>query len=244
MARIRPATQIPALFESPGRGYAPAPLPVPEPAMSKPVLVIGNKRYSSWSLRPWLAMKQAGLAFEEIVIPLYEPDSKRAILAHSPAGKVPVLHDGDVTVWDSIAILEHLAERRPELLPEAGPARALCRSISAEMHSGFAALRQELPMDVVAHLPGRSPSTACEADLARLRTVWEEARTRFGAQGPFLFGRFTIADAMYAPVCTRLRTYAIPLDGVPAAYVDAMLDLPAMRDWYAAAREEPWTLDV
>jgi glutathione S-transferase len=189
-------------------------------------------------------MKQAGIAFEEVVIPLHRPDSKQAILAHSPAGKLPVLHDGDVTVWDSIAILEHLTERRPDLLPEAGPARALCRSISAEMHSGFAALRRELPMDVAARLPGRGLSADCEADIARLCAIWQDARTRFGAQGPFLFGRFTLADAMYAPVCTRLRTYAIPLDGVPAAYVDAVLDLPAMRDWYAAAREEPWTIDV
>jgi glutathione S-transferase len=203
------------------------------------ILVIGSKRWSSWSLRPWLAMKQAGLPFEERLIGLRQPDTKAKILAHSPSGKVPLLIDGDLKIWDSLAILEYLAERFPDagFWPSGTAARAQARSIAAEMHSGFAALRRELPMDVTATLKqDLSPEVA--DDIARIQAVWRDARSRFGAAGPFLFGRFGNADAMYAPVVTRFRTYGVALDAVCRDYADAVLALPAMVAWYGDAAGE------
>jgi glutathione S-transferase len=207
-------------------------------------LVVGNKRYSSWSLRPWLAMRQAGIAFDEIVIPLYRAESKAALLAHSPAGKVPVLVHGDRAVWDSLAIMEYLAESVPQagLWPADPEARALARSISAEMHAGFAALRAGMPMDLREHRRGQGRSEAVAADIERVSAIWRDCRTRFGAGGPFLFGAFSAADAMYAPVATRFRTYGVALDPVCEAYADAVLVLPAFLEWQAAAQEEPWII--
>ncbi|MGK9165498.1 glutathione S-transferase family protein [Inquilinus limosus] len=207
-------------------------------------LVIGNKRYSSWSLRPWLALVHHGVPFEEILIPLYREGSKEAILRHSPSGKVPALIDGGTTVWDSLAILEYLAERFPErdLWPRDPARRALARSISAEMHSGFASLRSELPMDLAPPDLGRSRSDATEADIARVSTIWRQCRAAAGAQGPFLFGAFGAADCMYAPVVLRLDRYRVPLDPACRAYADAILDLPAMRRWVEAGMAEPWVL--
>jgi glutathione S-transferase len=207
-------------------------------------LVIGNQRYSSWSLRPWLALAHHQAGFEEVVIPLYGPGSKEAILRHSPAGKVPVLQDGGTTVWDSLAILEYLAERFPEwqLWPRNPEHRALARSVSAEMHSGFAALRNALPMDVLAHQPNRPRDAATEADIARIAQIWRQCREAAGAEGPFLFGAFGAADCMYAPVVFRFDRYGVPLDPACRAYVDAMLALPATRRWVEAARVEPWVL--
>jgi len=202
-------------------------------------LVIGNKNYSSWSLRPWLAMKHVGIPFTEIRLPLYQADSKRRILEHSPAGKVPVLKDGAVTVWDSLAILEYLAERFPDrkLWPRDPAARAGARSVSAEMHSGFAALRAHMPMNLRNSYPGRGRTPEVEEDIARVTALWSERLAP--AAGPFLFGAFSNADAMFAPVATRFITYSVILPAVCRRYVDTLMALPAMQAWYADARAEP-----
>lgn len=208
--------------------------------MSNLVLVIGNKAYSSWSLRPWLLMKQAGIAFEEIRLSLYAEGAKQKLLEHSAAGKVPVLKDGDLTVWDSLAICEYLAERYPEkqLWPAQPAARARARSISAEMHSGFTNLRNQMPMNVRREIPGRARTPEVAADVARIETIWDECRSRHGTDGPFLFGAFCIADAMYAPVASRFRTYGVALAGAGAQYAAAIHALPAMREWIAGAHAE------
>lgn len=201
-------------------------------------LVIGNKNYSSWSLRPWLAMKVAGIAFEEERIPLYLPESKARILAVNPAGKVPCLVDGTLRVWDSLSILEYLAETHPQLWPADRTARALARSVSAEMHSGFAQLRTHMSMNIRRSLPGRGRTPESLAEAARIMALWSDCRARHGAGGPFLFGAFSNADAMYAPVVLRFRTYAVELPPDCDAYAQAVLALPAMREWIAAAERE------
>ncbi len=203
-------------------------------------LVIGSKRWSSWSLRPWIALKQAGIPFEEVLIPLRGPETRAIILKYSPTGKVPALIDGRLVVWESLAILDYLAVRFPEagLWPADLPAQALARSISAEMHAGFPDLRRELSMDVARILPTPSLSPLAEADVARIQDIWRDALGRFGRGGPFLFGRFSNADAMFAPVATRFNTYRIELDPVCRAYMETLLTLPSMTDWYRAAAEE------
>ncbi|HEX7955177.1 MAG TPA: glutathione S-transferase family protein [Burkholderiales bacterium] len=208
--------------------------------MSALTLVIGNKAYSSWSLRPWLLMKQAGIEFEEIRVSLYAADAKQQLLRHSPSGKVPVLKDDGLTVWDSLAICEYLAEKYPQrhLWPEQAGARALARAISAEMHSGFANLRSKMPMNVRRQLPGRAGEPEVAADIARIEAIWNDCRMRHGAHGPFLFGAFCIADAMYAPVASRLRTYGVTVAGAAGQYAQALLALPAMQEWIAAAHAE------
>lgn len=212
--------------------------------MARYTLVIGNKKYSSWSLRPWLVMRHAALAFEEIRIPLRQPDTAARIREHSPSGRVPVLHDGERAIWDSLAIAEYLAERHPEaaLWPADVAARALARSVSAEMHSGFQALRQHMPMHCDASYPGAGRTPEVLADIARIAEMWNDCRARFGAGGPFLFGTFSIADAMYAPVVFRFRTYGVELDAVCRAYVDTMIALPAMQRWLAEATAETDTI--
>ena len=205
-------------------------------------LVIGNKNYSSWSLRAWLAMKVAGIAFEEHRIALYEPQAKAAILAFSPAGKVPCLIDADLHVWDSLAICEYLAEKRPELWPSDPAARALARSVSAEMHSGFFNLRQHMCMNIRRSHPGKGRTPEVLAEIARIVALWSDCRARHGAGGPFLFGQFSIADAMYAPIVLRFRTYAVELPPVCRAYADAVLALPAMQAWMADAERETESL--
>lgn len=196
------------------------------------LLVIGNKNYSSWSLRPWVAMKTLGVAFEEKRIPLDQPQTKVEVLKHSPAGKVPCLVDGAVAVWDSLAILEYLAEQRPELWPADRAERARARSVAAEMHSGFAKLRSRMPMNVRNRYPGKGRTPEVDADIERVAAIWNAAK------GPFLFGAFSAADAMFAPVVLRFRTYAPPLPSASRAYMDAVLGLPAMREWIAAAELE------
>lgn len=212
--------------------------------MSDLTLVIGNKAYSSWSLRPWLALKQAGLPFREILVPLRQPDTKERILAHSPSGKVPCLLHGNRTIWDSLAICEYVAEldSAAGLWPDDAHARAVARSVSAEMHASFVGLRSNLPMDLKADHPGEGRTPESEADIARVTALWTDMRRRFGQGGPFLFGRFTIADAMFAPVVTRFTTYDVTVDETVRAYMDAVLALPAMRDWIAAAKAEEWVI--
>ncbi len=208
--------------------------------MGNLVLVIGTRSWSSWSLRPWLALKQAGLPFEEVLIELRQPDSRARILAHSPSGRVPVLKNGALAVWDSLAICEYVAELAcaVPLWPENKGARAVARSVSAEMHAGFPALRQHLSMDVTQRLPCPALPAEAEADIERVKALWNDCRHRYGAGGPFLFGRWSVADAMYAPVVTRFHTYGIALDPVSAAYVEAVLALPALQEWIARAKQE------
>jgi glutathione S-transferase len=208
-------------------------------------LVIGDKNLSSWSLRPWLALKHCGIPFAEERIRLRQPDSKAAILRHSPSGKVPALKTESGVVWDSLAILEFLAERHPEcaLWPQDAVARAEARSISAEMHAGFVTLRNDMSMDLLARLPSPPIAGALEADIRRVVAIWKETRARFGTSGPFLFGAFSNADAMYAPVATRFRTYGVDLrhfgdDGAAAAYAATVLALPAMAAWTEGAVAE------
>ncbi len=208
-------------------------------------LVIGDKNISSWSLRPWLALKQCGIPFTEERIRLRQPDSKAEILRHSPAGKVPVLKTETGVVWDSLAILEYLAERHPEhrLWPQDEEARAAARSISAEMHAGFATLRNDMSMDLLSLLPPPPIGAALDADIRRIAAIWKDTRARFGKGGPFLFGTFSNADAMYAPVATRFRTYGVDLarfgdDGSGTAYAAAILALPTMAEWTRGAEEE------
>ena len=205
-------------------------------------LVIGNKNYSSWSLRPYLALAHHKIPFEEIVINIYADDVKCQILKHSPTAKVPVLHDGDATVWESLAIIDYIADKFPKLglWPEDSAARAHARAISAEMHAGFANLRQSCPM-TLKRLPRPIEMTeAANADVARITELWNDTRARFGRGGNFLFGDFTAADCMYAPVATRFRTYAIPMDLISSAYVDAIHNLPAFVAWREAGLKEPW----
>jgi glutathione S-transferase len=207
-------------------------------------LVIGNKNYSSWSLRPWLAMKVAGIAFKETVISLEAKDFKARVTAVSGAGKVPVLIDGDVHVWESLAILEYLAEKFPAagLWPKDAAARAHARAIASEMHAGFLPLRRHLPMNVWRPVQLRPLDDGAKADAARIDAIWSDCRARYGAAGPFLFGAFSAADAMYAPVIWRFHTYAVEVSAAARAYMNAMMALPAWGEWRDAARREPWVL--
>ncbi|MFH1817653.1 MAG: glutathione S-transferase [Pseudomonadota bacterium] len=198
-------------------------------------LVIGNKNYSSWSLRPWLLLRHAGIPFEAVRIPLYAPGSTEALAIWSPSGKVPALHDGDLRVWDSLAICEYLAERFPDkqLWPVEPAARAVARAVSAEMHAGFSALREHMSMNIRARRPGQGRTPECLADVERILAIWTDCRARFGGGGDFLFGRFGIADAMVAPVVLRFQTYGVALDGAARAYAAAVRALPALQEWVA-----------
>ena len=207
-------------------------------------LIIGNKNYSSWSLRPWLLLRHLNLPFEEVWIPFTSAEFKQRVLEYSPAGKVPVLVDGDITVWDSLSIFEYLAECHPalNLWPQAPAERALARSISAEMHSGFMNLRNIMPMNCRKRFPGKGHTPEVLQDIARIISIWQDCRAKHAASGPFLFGHFTIADAMYAPVVLRFRTYAVGLPAESQAYADAILVLSAMQEWLAAAVAEAQTI--
>jgi glutathione S-transferase len=207
-------------------------------------LIIGNKNYSSWSLRPWIAMTVAGISFDEIVIPLYEPGSRDEVLKYSPTGKVPVLIDGDQHVWESLAILEHLAERFPDarLWPADARARSHARVVATEMHAGFMALRKACPMNLWLPPRPRPQSAEVMADVARIEALWSDCRARFAADGPFLFGQFGAADAMYAPVVARLHNYGIPVGAPARSYMNAVMALPAWTAWRNAALEEPWIM--
>ncbi len=209
--------------------------------MARMTIVIGNKNYSSWSLRGWIALKHTGAAFDEVGVLLRRPTTRAEILRHSPAGKVPVLHDSGVTVCESLAVCEYLAEKFPaaRLWPEDMGARARARAVSAEMHAGFADLRRDMPMNCRAHLPGKGATLAALTDIARIEAIWNECRGRHGAEGDFLFGHFPIADALFAPVASRFATYDPDLGSVAKAYVEAIHALSAMQEWIEAARAEP-----
>ncbi len=207
-------------------------------------LIVGNKNYSSWSMRPWIAMKVAGIAFEETVISLNAPDFKAHVGAVSGTGKVPVLIDNDVRVWESLAILEYLAEKFPAagLWPADAAARALARAIANEMHGGFLPLRRHLPMNMWRPVLKRELTPEAAANVQRIEAMWGDCRARFGSGGPFLFGRFGAADAMYAPVVARLHTYAVDVGADARAYMNAVMALPAWREWHDAGVKEPWVL--
>jgi glutathione S-transferase len=213
--------------------------------MADRILVIGNKNYSSWSLRGWLLLRQAGIPFREIRIPLKQPGTREAVLKYSPSAKMPAVIEDGLTIWESLSICEWAAERFPEknLWPRDPAARAVARSVAAEMHGGFVALRQLLPMDIRSRYPGHTWPAEAQADIDRVQEIWAGCRGRHGAGGPFLFGRFGIADAMYAPVATRFRSFGVKLSPVSEAYVQAIFDLPAMREWVDAAAKETEVID-
>lgn len=212
-------------------------------------LIIGNKNYSSWSLRGWLAMKQSGLAFEEIQVPLYGEDwdqrKKQNDEIAPSSGKVPVLWDGEAVVWDSLALLEYLADKvgRERFWPKPDDARAMARSMVAEMHSGYAALRSDCPMNVRRRVEGVELSEEARADVVRILTLWAEARARFGKGGPFLFGTFCAADIFFAPVVSRFITYGVGVPGFAHAYMEAMWEHEWMQSWIAAAEAEDWVIE-
>lgn len=211
-------------------------------------LVIGNKAYSSWSLRGWLAMKQSGLSFEEVTVPLYDAawDKRRGGGEFAPSGgKVPLLWDGDTVVWDSLAIVDWLADKvgRDRFWPVDDAARGMARSMAAEMHSSFVALRRDCSMNIRAQFPFKPPAADVGQDIVRVLQLWAEARARWGSSGDFLFGDFGAADIMYAPVVTRFVTYQIPVPGFAAAYMEAVLQHRWMQDWIASAQEEEWVIE-
>jgi glutathione S-transferase len=207
-------------------------------------LVIGNKNYSSWSFRPWIAMKVARIPFTEEIVPLYEPGSRERVLQFSPGGKVPILIAGGEAIWESIAILEYLAESFPDvgLWPADAPMRSHARTIAAEMHAGFQALRRACPMNMWRPVKKRELAADALANVARIGAMWTDCRKRYGAVGPFLFGAFSNADAMYAPVVARFHTYDIEVSAEARVYMTAMMALPAWKEWTAAALKEPWVL--
>ena len=207
-------------------------------------LIIGNKNYSSWSLRPWIAMKTAGIAFEEEVISLDADDFKERVSRVSGTGKVPALVDGNVQVWESLAILEYLAEKHPSarLWPEDAQARAHARAIACEMHAGFVPLRRHLPMNMWRPVRPRALPPAVQSNVLRIEGMWADCRKRYGAGGAFLFGAFGAADAMYAPVVSRFHTYGVEIGPVARSYMDAVMALPAWDEWRVSALDEPWVL--
>jgi glutathione S-transferase len=210
--------------------------------MAKLELIIGNKNYSSWSLRPWFLMKQMGIEFEEILIPLYRPESQERIRRYSPSGKVPVLREGERLVWESLAICEYLAEKYPRmnLWPEDPVARVLARSISNEIHAGFSALRSACPMNVRRNPSPLPLSDEINADVDRIQQIWTQCRGTYKHLGPFLLGFFSIADAMYAPVVFRFYNYAIPINSISEEYTKTILGLEVIQEWIESARQEPW----
>lgn len=207
-------------------------------------LFIGNKNYSSWSLRPWLALKLARLPFEEVLIPLYQTTSKQDILRHCPTGKVPALKLDDGTViFESLAICEWAAEQAPDIWPADPTARAVARAVSCEMHAGFVGLRSALPMNIRRAAPPRNLTPAAQEDINRVTALWRDCRKRYGAGGPFLFGAPSIADAMFAPVVTRFASYLVDVDEDSRAYMAAVFALPAMQEWVEAGKREPWIIE-
>ncbi|MDH4121001.1 MAG: glutathione S-transferase family protein [Deltaproteobacteria bacterium] len=202
------------------------------------LLIIANKKYSSWSMRPWLLMKQLGIPFQEKYIPLYQPGYQQALAPYSPSLKVPALRHGPLTVWDSLAICEYVAERHPQAWPQDPAARAVARSVSAEMHSGFQAMRSELTCNLGARYAWQACGEAVMADMARVEAIWADCRKKYGSGGPWLFGAFSIADAMFAPVATRFVTYNVPISPISQEYVNTVFQSPAFQAWQAGALAE------
>ena len=205
-------------------------------------LVIGNKNYSSWSLRAWLLLKHAGLRFDEILIPLDRPETREQIDRHSPSGRVPVLRHGELRVWDSLAICEYAAELTGKGWPQEGAARAVARAVCAEMHGGFATLRSLWPMNARARNRRTAVTAALEADVERIDQIWNDCRGRFGGGRPWLFGEYTVADAMYAPVVLRFNTYGARISQTARWYMASVLEDGALQEWLQAAKLEPWTI--
>ena len=201
-------------------------------------LVIGNKNYSSWSLRPWLLMQHLELDFTEIKVPLYQSNSKQQLLAHSPVGQVPVLKTEAVTIWDSLAICEFLAEQHPNCWPQQADQRAAARAISCEMHSGFSQIRNRLPMNCRLKTTVKLESEPLKQEIDRVLSIWQSQRQQYSDAGDFLFGEFCIADCMYAPVVLRFESYGIPVEQIHRDYMDAILALPAMQTWVAEGIQE------
>ena len=211
-------------------------------------LIIGNKAYSSWSMRGWLAAKQSGLAFEEVTVPLFDEDWDKKRQGNefaASSGKVPVLWDGETVIWDSLAIIDWLADKvgRDRFWPKDEGARGMARSMAAEMHSSFPHLRRELPMNVRKIFPAKPIAAEVASDIGRILEIWAQARARFGGENPYLFGDFSAADIMYAPVCTRFVTYSIKLPPFAHSYVETMLGHAWVRDWIEAAQDEPWVIE-
>ena len=211
-------------------------------------LIIGNRAYSSWSMRGWLACKQSGEEFEELVVPMFDREWERRREGDEFApslGKVPILWDGDIVVWDSMAIIEFLADRHGPALywPEDEGARSVARSMAAEMHSGFSNLRRELPMNVRKSFPPRDISDPVKEEIDRIMQLWAQARARFGGTGQFLFGEWCAADMMYAPVVTRFITYGVPVPSFALAYMKAVLSHPNVAEWIDKAQDEPWVIE-
>ncbi len=208
-------------------------------------LVVANKAYSSWSLRPWILMVHFHIPFEEVVIPMDQPETRAQMLKHAPTGKCPSLHDGKIAVWESLAIIEYIAESYPDkaIWPRGKAARAHARSLSNEMHAGFMALRQACPTNFRRRPKAIALSDDVKADIARIEAAWRHARETFGKAGPFLFGRFSAADAMFAPVVNRFHAYDIRVDANARAYMEAVMALPAWKAWIADAEAEPWRME-
>jgi glutathione S-transferase len=210
--------------------------------MAPLTLVIANRNYSSWSLRAWLLMKHVGVTFDEIVIALDRPDSHEQIERYGPSGRVPVLRHGELCVWDSLAICEYVAELTGKGWPQAREARAVARSVCAEMHSGFTTLRSLWPMNARARNRRTAVTTALEADIERIDEIWNDCRGRFGGAGAWLFGEYTVADAMYAPVVLRFNTYGARISQAARWYMASVLEDMALQEWLQAAKQEPWTI--
>jgi glutathione S-transferase len=210
--------------------------------MAALTLVIGNKNYSSWSLRAWLLMKHVGAQFEEVLVPLDTDTTHEFLDRYGPSGRVPVLRDGELTVWDSLAICEYVAELTGKGWPRAPAARAVARSVCAEMHAGFGTLRSMWPMNARARNRRTATTAALEADVERIDEIWNDCRSRFGGGGPWLFGEYTVADAMYAPVVLRFNTYGARISQTARWYMASVLEDGALQQWLQAAKHEPWKI--
>ena len=208
-------------------------------------LILANKAYSSWSLRPWILLAQLKIPFEEVIIPMDQPETRGSMLKYAPTGKCPSLHDGKIVIWESLAIIEYLAEAYPEktVWPKGKAARAHARSLASEMHAGFVALRQTCPTNFRRPVKAITLSDEVRADVARIEAAWAHARATFGRGGPFLFGRFSAADAMFAPVVNRFHVYDVPVSTQTRAYTEAIMALPAWKAWIADADAEPWRIE-
>ena len=210
--------------------------------MAPLTLVIGNKNYSTWSLRAWLFMKHAGVEFQEILVPLDNPETREQLERYGPSGRVPVLRQGTLCVWDSLAICEYIAELSGRGWPQAPEARAVARSVCAEMHSGFTTLRSLWPMNARARNRRTAVTGALAADIERIDEIWNDCRSRFGSGGPWLFGDYSVADAMYAPAVLRFNTYGAHISQTARWYMASVLEDAALQEWLQGARQEPWTI--